>query len=501
MPNRASDRGNLYPYPARKPTTTPPRQVEAHEPGGTVAEPVLETTDDELRNLLLKELQKEETQGPKQHDIHANFDTYPTLAEPFEADQSDVVGTFDAQNRDVPSSDVRTDTVRSIDHCMSPERINAPAIQTASDQQEQPADRSLNLNDLVRNIAGTTLWECVICRNHQYKDKNSAKRHVASKHLEGVPCPLQNGTRCGRAGQVFTRSDHLQAHWRVAHSNEPRELFRAALLRLNRGYKSDKSVLKWIDGNDTQRAKGDLPQSKSNATASSRSDQIQPQAQQELHTQPYADRQNTEIEVGQQQVGYCEQYLGSMYETLQNHEQEEGYAEYPGPQDQQYQSQMHPGEYTTEYPEPQDQQYQYQMHPGEYTTAYDESQYQQNQSQVHQGEYTTEYQEPQYQQNQYQMHQGEYTTAYQEPQYQQYQSQVHQGEYDQPYAGVEDVQNNEFHGRFNDHEATPAQSGSNRYGFLTHQHHVHENNAQYQDIFNDQRDLPQLDGPVQPDRS
>ncbi|KAI5777861.1 hypothetical protein EDC01DRAFT_635299 [Geopyxis carbonaria] len=116
-------------------------------------------------------------------------------------------------------------------------------------QPQQPVDSPTNINEMISLIHGTTYWKCLRCDSGPYKRKNEAKRHCRSRHLDGVRCPLAGIPNGYGPSREFTRSDHIQKHWRREHDHLPRALLKPALLRLNLGRRSEDSVIKWLKGN------------------------------------------------------------------------------------------------------------------------------------------------------------------------------------------------------------------------------------------------------------
>ncbi|KAI5777865.1 hypothetical protein EDC01DRAFT_635303 [Geopyxis carbonaria] len=135
------------------------------------------------------------------------------------------------------------------------ERVRAPTVKRqrrAPSLERYPNTAEDCKNDILQKVSlipGTTLWKCDICGAGPYKRKNEAKRHITSKHLDKVKCPLADNVHnpCGKQNPQYRRSDHLQGHWLRMHPNEPRHLLRDALLLLNRGQRGEHAVLTWIE--------------------------------------------------------------------------------------------------------------------------------------------------------------------------------------------------------------------------------------------------------------
>ncbi|KAI5777868.1 hypothetical protein EDC01DRAFT_635306 [Geopyxis carbonaria] len=222
-------------------------------------------TDDELLAMLLEDIRKNHMQQSAPLDAIGEEINHRETSSSVFNDSTPVVELVDDNNVPDPGSfsnnDVLDHEVRNVnvqnediqfhDHGNNGEAIHLAPVRRAIDpaHHQQSAARSLNLHELVQKVPGTNFWECIICRNHQYKDKNGAMRHVRSKHVRGVPCPLSNPVvPCGVAGQVFHRSDHLQAHAKVMHPCEPRRTFTAALIALNRGKSRKNAASQWVEG-------------------------------------------------------------------------------------------------------------------------------------------------------------------------------------------------------------------------------------------------------------
>ncbi|KAI5777866.1 hypothetical protein EDC01DRAFT_635304 [Geopyxis carbonaria] len=304
----ASVRGKRFPDPRPYPCTKPAMNA----PSPPAQETIQEITDDQLRTLLLRELHKEDVpifeecniaavieepivnsqsneyreEGsiPAEiqpiQDFHHRFTTQPEFDLPLEPEAPSIAPLFESELEPIPlietsvpllvgtvsrqensqndamntpehphNSHVQNGEFQFRDDSIAARPINdRPAQPAVVLERSQAANHSQNINSMIRKIEGTTEWECIICQNYRYKDKNGAQRHVSSKHFQGVPCPLAGGQPpCVPVSHMWKRSDHLQAHYKRSHANMPRELFRAAFLQLNRGYKSANSILKWID--------------------------------------------------------------------------------------------------------------------------------------------------------------------------------------------------------------------------------------------------------------